>query len=169
MTAQHPMTPSRATEPAGGQAAAKERVAGLIDLVDRLGELVAAETDLLEQRRPLALADSEAEKSRLASAYAQQLREIKTDPALIGAAAQADKDRLRAAVARFNEVVEAHARKLVTVKSVTESMVRAVVEEVQKRDRPADGYSRDARLRPAASGAYGSARAAMPVAVNQTV
>lgn len=169
MTARHPMTPNNAAVPAGGHAAAKERIARLIDLVEQLGELVAAETDLLQQRRPQALAESEAEKSRLASVYAQQLREIKADPAVIGCAARADKDRLRTAVTRFNEVMEAHARKLVTVKSVTESMVRAVVEEVQKRDRPADGYSRDARLRPAASGAYGSARTAMPVAVNQTV
>ena len=61
-----------------------------------------------------------------------------------------------------------HARRLVTVKSITEGMIQAIAEEVQRKRQPVTGYNRKALPGLTGAGGYGAARSA-PLTLNQTV
>ena len=145
------------------------RIAGILALLNRLSEIVSGETALLRHRRPQALSETNAEKERLAATYAQELREIKANPVLIKSASDAEKEALKTAMAAFQEIMDDHARRLIIAKSVTESMVQAVAEEVHKRKNPVNGYGRNAALQSATTGQYGATASATPLAVNQVI
>ena len=158
--------PNRPADDPGQGAGA--RISLLIELVERLGEIVAGETEVLATRRPRSLAATRSEKERLAAAYEYELRHIKANPGWIGAADPADVGHLKAAIATFDGIMRRHARCLVTVKSVSEGMIQAIADEVQRKRQPATGYNRNAKLGPAGTGGYGVARTA-PLTMNQTI
>lgn len=155
--------------PATDDSGADQRIAGIIAVLNRLSEIVTQETALLQHRRPQALNESNAEKERLAATYAQELRAIKANPGLIKSASDAEKEALKTTMANFREIMDEHARRLIVVKSVTESMVQAVAEEVHKRKNPVNGYGRNAALQSATTGQYGTTQSATPLAVNQVI
>ncbi len=144
------------------------RLSQLIDLVENLGEIVAGETEVLATRRPRSLADTRSEKERLAAAFEYELRQIKANPGWAGAADPAAVGRLKAAIVTFDAIMRRHARCLVTVKSISEGMIQAIAEEVQRKRQPVTGYNRNAVLGPAGNGGYGVARTA-PLTLNQTI
>ena len=150
-------------------AGAGRRIAGIIAVLNRLSEIVTQETALLQHRRPQALSETNAEKERLAATYARELREIKANPVLIKSASDAEKEALKSAMTAFQETMDEHARRLIVVKSVTESMVQAVAEEVHKRKNPVNGYGRNAALQSAVTGQYGANGSSTPLAVNQVI
>ncbi len=145
------------------------RILYLIELVESLGEIVAGETEVLATRRPRSLAGTQSEKERLAAAYEYELRQLKADPGWVGAADPAAVGRLKRAVEIFDAIMRRHARCLVTVKSISEGMIQAIAEEVQRKRQPVTGYNRNAMLLgPAGNSGYGVARTA-PLTLNQTI
>lgn len=150
-------------------AGAGRRIAGIIAVLNRLSEIVTQETALLRHRRPQALSETNAEKERLAATYARELREIKANPSLIKSASDAEKEALKSAMTAFQEIMDEHARRLIVVKSVTESMVQAVAEEVHKRKNPVNGYCRNAALQSAVNGQYSANGSSTPLAINQVI
>ncbi len=144
------------------------RLSRLTELVESLGEIVTRETELLATRHPRSLADTQSEKELLAAAYEYELRHLKADPGWVDGADPAAVGRLKQAVECFDAIMGQHARRLVTVKSISEGMIQAIAEEVQRKRQPVTGYDRNAMLGPVGNGGYGIARTA-PLTLNQTI
>ena len=62
------------------------RVKALIDLTEELTAIVTRENELLTTRRPSELAPLQAEKARLAAAYAQSIRAVAADRVAVAGA-----------------------------------------------------------------------------------
>ena len=160
-----PRSERPAAEPVPGEAG---RVSRLTELVESLGEIVAGETELLATRRPRSLADTRSNKERLTAAYEYELRHLKSDPGWLGTADPVAIGGLKRAVEIFDGIMRQHARRLVTVKSITEGMIQAIAEEVQRKRQPVTGYNRNALPGLTGTGGYGAARSAT-LTINQTV
>ena len=145
-------------------AVAAERIVGLIDITERLGEVVEQETSLLKQRRPDQIGHLLPTKTQLGAAYEEELTIIGRNRDYLMKEAPREMGQLQAVVSRFRKTLDEHGRVLAAAKVVTERMVRNISDEVARRDRPEAGYSRYARqARPS--------RTSRPVslAVNQVI
>jgi hypothetical protein len=143
---------------------ASERVSSLIEITKRLGQVIQQETTLLKQRRPADLVALQAEKTQLGAAYEEELKIVGKNSDFLTKEAPNEMKELKGVVSRFRKTLDEHGRILAAAKVVTERMVRNISEEVARKDRPDEGYSRYAQ-RPRAS------RASRPVslAINQVV
>ena len=143
---------------------ASERVSSLIEITKRLGQVIQQETTLLKQRRPADLLPLQAEKTQLGAAYEEELMIVGKNGAFLTKEAPNEMRELQGVVSHFRTTLDEHGRVLAAAKVVTERMVRNIGEEVARKDRPDEGYSRYAR-RPNLS------RASRPVslAINQVV
>ena len=125
--------------------AAAERIAGLIDITERLGEVVEQETTLLKQRRPDQIGTLLPRKTQLGAAYEEELTIVGRNRDFLMKEAPHEMGQLQSVVARFRKTLDEHGRVLAAAKVVTERMVRNISDEVARRDRPDAGYSRYAR------------------------
>ena len=133
-----PQLPARPDDDAGA----------LIVLTDRLAALVEREIAALQERRPSALKEFEIEKSALALTYRRQLAAVKANPAAIKAADPKIRARLRESTRHFQMLVENSMRQVSARRAVSEGLVRAIGDEVARRNQPVNGYDRSAALRP---------------------
>ena len=143
---------------------ATQRISALIEITKRLAKVIQQETTLLKQRRPADLADLQAEKTQLGAAYEEELTIIGQNSDFLAKEAPKEMQELKNVIAWFRKILDEHGRFLAAAKVVTERMVRNISEEVARKDRPDEGYSRYAR-KPRLS------RASRPVslAINQVV
>jgi hypothetical protein len=152
---------------AAGRTTGTGRLGRLVDIVERLTHLLDGENEMLSQRLPRSLLETQDEKVRLTDLYAKEMRDLQANPALISALPESEKAELKAAMTTFRSIMETHARKLVAFKSITEGMVQAVSEEVEKQNQPIQGYGRQGMIaRPVH--AYGGPRPTS-IAVNQSI
>ena len=137
---------------------AADRVEQLIALTETLTGRLAREAAAFEARRPLDAAPELEETARLANLYRHECTRVKADPALIAAAAPADRKRLAAATQAFESVLSRHALGLEAARSLTEGLVKTIAQEVASARAPGPGY-----------GATGAAQAsdARAVTLNQ--
>jgi hypothetical protein len=143
---------------------ASERVSSLIEITKRLGQVIQQETTLLKQRRPADLVSLQAEKTQLGAAYEEEITIVGKNGTFLAKEAPNEMRELQGVVSHFRKTLDEHGRILAAAKVVTERMVRNIGEEVARKDRPDEGYSRYAR-RPSLS------RVSRPVslAINQLV
>lgn len=120
--------------------------AELSDKVDRLCQILDFENELMTLKNPTAMTEHQAEKSRLVAIYNQQMNLIKADPERYKRFPKAEIDRLKATSETFYESLDAHFRKLSTVKSVTEGLVKSVADEVAKKKAPPKTYTANAAI-----------------------
>jgi len=125
---------------------AADRVAQLIVLTERLTELVAAQAQAFEQRRPQDAAAVLEELSGLANVYRHESGRVRAEPALISGASPAERTRLVRATEALDAVLARQARALEAARFVTEGLVRAIAEEVaaQRERGEAQSYGPDA-------------------------
>ena len=109
---------------------AAERIEQLIVLTDRLTALVAEQAKAFEARRPQDAGAFVEETSRLANLYRHESARVRANPALISAAAQPQRLRLRRATEAFDAVLARQSRAIGATKTVTEGLVRAIAEEI---------------------------------------
>ena len=105
-------------------------VVDYIDLVDRMTELLNAETDLLEAGKPHEIAEMQVDKKRLAAAVRQTALAIVADPSMLDDGspyAAADKAELEDAVTALNEAAAQNERALRAAIRSTDRLVKAVV------------------------------------------
>lgn len=107
-----------------------ERVNQLILLTERLTELIAAEAQAFEARRPQDAAPLVEETSRLANVYRHESARIRNNPDLISPASLEDRTRLIRATEAFDAVLARQGRALEAAKAVTEGLVQAIANEV---------------------------------------
>lgn len=108
---------------------AEERVRALIDLTESLNDLVTRENDILTTRRPRDLGPLQAEKARLASAYAGAIRDIARDRASVAGAAGPLIEKLRELTKTFEGCALRQQALLDGATKAGEGLVRAVAEE----------------------------------------
>lgn len=139
---------------------AADRVAQIQILSDRLAAIVEQETAALAAGKP-ATADTAAasELQRLANAYRLEMARIKDDPTLVAGAPRADRERLQAATAALQVRLDGYAVALGAAREVTEGLVRAMAEEVQRMRGGPPGYG--------AQGGYVGPTGAGAVALDQ--
>ena len=137
---------------------AADRAGQLLALTEELTGLVERETELIRTRQPLPDGAAASDKQRLVNAYRLEMARIREDKSLIAGAPEPLRDHLKAATARMQSALALHEAALAAVKAVTEGLVQAMAEEIQ-RLRAGAGY-----------GANGIAAAGgpAPVALNQT-
>ena len=111
---------------------AEERVRALIDLTQSLNDLVTRENDILATRRPRDLAPLQAEKARLASAYAGAIRDIARDRAAVAGAAGPLIEKLRELTKTFEGCALRQQALLEGATKAGEGLVRAVAAEAGK-------------------------------------
>lgn len=139
---------------------AADRVAQIHLLTDRLAALVERETAALSAGRPASPESADAaELQRLANAYRLEMARIKDDPSLVSGAPRADRERLQTATSALQVRLDAYAIALGAAREVTEGLVRAMAEEVQRVRRGPAGYG--------AQGGYVEPTGAAAVALDQ--
>lgn len=118
-----------------------DRVSAILSLTQQLTSLIAAETDLLKSRRAAALRETEAEKTRLSSLYAREMRAIQARPELLAGASSKQKEMLKAASGAFRACMVTHVRTLARIRAVSESLVVAIGEELSRLRKPMTSYN----------------------------
>ena len=108
---------------------AEQRVRALIDLTEALNDLVTRENDILATRRPRDLQPLQAEKARLAGAYAAAIRDIARDRAAVAGAAGSLVEQLRELTKTFEGCALRQQALLEGATKAGEGIVRAVAEE----------------------------------------
>lgn len=109
---------------------ATDRVDQLVQLTERLTDLVALEAKAFEARRPQDAAQHLEETGRLANIYRHESARVRADPALIAAAPSSARNRLIRATEAFDAVLARQSRAVAAAKLVTEGLVRAIAEEI---------------------------------------
>ncbi len=117
------------TEPETHTVAAAERVQTLIDLTQSLSNIFSRENDLLTSRRPRELAPLQAEKARLAAAYAQSIRDIAANRGIVDGADSALLSELRDITRTFEERAARQRALLDGARQATEGVVKSIAEE----------------------------------------
>lgn len=139
---------------------AADRAEQLLLLTGRLMELVGNESAALAEGRPLADgAGPGDELRRLANAYRLEMARIRDDRSLLAGAPLALRQRLQDETGRLQVQLDAYMLRLAAVREVTEGLVMAVAEEVQRARRGPAGYG--------AQGTYAETSAAAPIALDQ--
>lgn len=118
----------------------------LLKVIIRLREILEEENILLAENKPEAFSENLGEKTRLVGQYNQQMALIKKNPEQYRAFPKSEIDRLKEASESFYQVLDAHFRKLSTVKTVTEGLVKSVADEVVKKKSPRNGYTASAGI-----------------------
>jgi len=126
---------------------ASNRISSLVRTTERLGSIVAGENAALNSRKPQTLINTQEEKDRLTADYERDMSALQRNPAALKRASPDEVNRLRAAVKKFQEVLEEHRRLVQTAKSITDRMIKSITEEVANRDRPFSGYDAQATMR----------------------
>ena len=124
-----------------GTSSVDERVRAILILTDRLTRIISSETALLKSRRPSALRETEAEKTRLSGLYAREMRAIKARPELLAGIGAQQKDMLHKASVAFKSCAATHVRTLARIRAVSESLIVAIGEELGRMRKPMTRYS----------------------------
>ena len=163
---------SAATLSLGGGQAGPVDVRGHVDrlfaVIDRLSTIVTGENAALDAGSAAKLVQTQDEKALLAAQYANEMQLLGQNSNVLNKLPTEVRDRLKSAVRGFQDLLHAHAKKIVVMKSVTEGMIDSVAAEARRKSNPVQGYSRNGRLEPTATAAQGlAARASL--ALNQTI
>jgi hypothetical protein len=119
---------------------AADRVEQLIILTERLTELVAAQAQAFEERRPQDAAALLDETSRLANLYRHESARVRADPRMVESAPLAIRTRLIRATEAFDAVLARQGRALEAARTVTEGLVKCIAEEVARQRSQASVY-----------------------------
>ena len=119
---------------------AAERTEQLIQLTERLTDLVALEAKAFEARRPQDAAAHLEETSRLANMYRHESMRVRGNPELIAGAPASQRQRLVRATEAFDAVLARQTRAVAAAQVVTEGLVRAIAEEIASQRQQGSSY-----------------------------
>ena len=121
--------------------------AKLASLTISLSDLIQEETKLLGKRQTSDAQRLHGQKNRLMAEYRETLQLLQVNEKLLGPKESPVRQYIRKLTDRFREILRAHARIVLRLKSVAEGIVKSVGEEVIKKNRPIVGYSSNAAFR----------------------
>jgi hypothetical protein len=120
--------------------------AKLIRITTELKDIVRHETDLLESKRPQEIKSLQGQKIRLMSQYKDAMNNARVNESLLGPEDSDIRMRIKEVTVSLREELKRNARIVIRLKTITEGLLKSVGEEVSKRDRPAIGYGKGAKL-----------------------
>jgi hypothetical protein len=141
-----------ATRIAAAQLTPSDLVERILDVSERLTDIICRETSLLEQRQPLKIGELQDEKTRLANEYAMDIQAIGQNKHMIDRAPAEKIARLKAAMTRLDAALAANQSVLGATKSVSERILKSISDAVNQHRTPTLGYGRDAAMARPASG-----------------
>lgn len=103
----------------------------LLTISIRIGDAIQADIEALEKGRFDALKTADPDIDRLCAIYGREIKALKADGGVKGIAA-ALVAKLKESGARLNGLLARHERLVTCMKNVSEGLVHAVAEEVQK-------------------------------------
>ncbi len=110
-------------------------------LADQIRRVMAEELAIHRSGRPREAEPLIAEKARLAAEYQAMAKTLLQDEAWLKAPQHAGRrDRLKQELAALQSEIDAHARTIRRYQLLTEGVVRAVAEEVERQRSPFKGY-----------------------------
>ncbi len=124
-----------------------DRVEQLIILTERLTGIILKEIGILRDRRPSDLKELEADKTKLARIYSQEMAMINKQRSLIEGVKDEIMQLLKKATAAFREALTEHHSILDSAKRITEDMVKSIADEVNAKRKPVITYGKTAALR----------------------
>lgn len=116
-----------------------ERVAMLMSLMRELGELMRAETGLVRSMQLDRLSALQDEKATLAESYERAVRQIRSDPALVGALDPAGRRELETAMRGFQEIARDNGHRLRAAREIVEGVMQCLGRSLSV---PVSGYGR---------------------------
>ena len=119
---------------------ATDRCEQLIVLTERLTELIAAQAQAFEQRRPQDAAALLEENSRLANLYRHESARVRADKRLVEGAPLQLRAKLARATEAFDAVLARQGRAIEAARIVTEGLVKCIAEEVASQRSQASVY-----------------------------
>jgi hypothetical protein len=93
----------------------------------RLADLMARENEILRSMRPSEIKDLQKDKAELAQRYEQHVLALQKDPAIIASASPAMRAKLRELSARFDAVLVENERRLRSLRSISEGLMKTIV------------------------------------------
>lgn len=134
-----------------------DRAEQLLMLSERLAVMAEEANAALTAGDPLGGAPSD-EFLRLANAYRNEMARVREDPSLLAGLNEPLRRRLRDTTAALQEKLDRYTLALNAVRTITEGLLQAIAEELQKDARASAGYG--------ASGGYAAGGAA-PLALDK--
>jgi hypothetical protein len=123
---------------------ARDLVLRLADTMDKLLEVVEAETEIVRTGKLSQLAELEAGKVTLARRYIRDIECLKANAPFIGRAIPELVEEFRLGYLQFRNALESNMAVLATAHSVSEGIVRGVASEIAAQERP-QTYGEDGR------------------------
>ncbi len=115
-------------------------------LTEKLRDVIAEETKLLEARLPRKAQELHGEKARLIVEYREALGALKQNDRVLGEKDSKERAHVKAITDTLRDALKDHARIVLRLKSVAEGLVRSVGEEVNKRSKLFVGYGANASM-----------------------
>lgn len=139
---------------------AEERVQSLITLTEALSDIFSKENEILVARRPSEIEQYQVEKARLAAAYAQSIRDVARNRALVDKAEPELLQELREITQTFEERAQHQRALLDGAGKAASGVVNAISEELNAREKNGGAY------KPSATPSQNNPAAA-PICVNE--
>lgn len=143
----------------------EDRIAHLIDLTRALSDVFAEENALLATQRPSAIAPLQAEKSRLAAAYATAIRDIAHNRHLVEGTEDTMLETLRHMTDRFNSLATDQKNLLAGANRARIAVVQAIAAEADAG--PAKSGTREFSSVYKPAGMNASPSASTPISINE--
>jgi hypothetical protein len=120
--------------PAETQATTQEetQIASLLRVASRLIVVMEQEIATLRAMRPRDIAALQTEKSALAAAYEEKVRDLARDPNMVARVSAALQQEFGDVAGRFHQVLAENERALRAARAAQEKVLRAIVTTVEK-------------------------------------
>jgi hypothetical protein len=119
---------------------ASQRLDHILALTLNLTERLGLECQAFERNRPLDVAQTLAETTRLANLYRHESRRLREAPQVLQGTTRQDRIALIQATEAFDAVLARHGQAIKAAKTVTEGVVRAIAHEVAAARCTGSGY-----------------------------
>ena len=117
-----------------------DRIERLVIMGERLIEALSGDIAALKDGQPRAMKSTDPEIQKLAALYNREAKGFQMDA--VKAAPAPLRAKLVATTGRFRDVLQQHARMITTIRDVSEGMIRAVVDDVEKKNAPMRTYGK---------------------------
>ncbi|MFQ5774596.1 MAG: hypothetical protein ACE5GS_08775 [Kiloniellaceae bacterium] len=119
------------------------QITDLLKIISRLIGVLEREIEMLRAMKPSELQALQQDKIVLAAAYEAQFNALKDRPELLETAAPRVRAELKAAVDRFQKTLSENERSLRAAKDVTARVLRAIADELGRKQRENAAYAPD--------------------------
>lgn len=113
----------------------------LIVITGRLADLMARENEILHSMRPSGIRELQKDKADLAQSYERRMRLVREDPTILAAAPSSVREKLLDMTTRFEAVLTENERSLRAVRSVSERVMKVIVDTATEQRLGTPSYS----------------------------